>query len=83
NFPNPFYGSTSFSYRLKQPTRVTLKIFDVLGREIVTLVENELKDAGGHTVHFDATSNRLNPGVYYFSLSGNDANSVRKMIVER
>jgi hypothetical protein len=83
NYPNPFYGSTSFSYRLKQPACVTLKIFDLFGREIITLVNDELQEEGGHTVHFDAAANRLNPGVYYFSLSGNQVNSIRKMIIEQ
>lgn len=83
NYPNPFYGSTSFSYRLKQTTSVTLKIFDLFGREIITLVNNELQEEGGYTVHFDAAANRLSPGVYYFSLSGNELNSVRKMIIEQ
>lgn len=83
NFPNPFYGSTSFAFRLLQPERVTLRIFDMFGREISTLINDEMRDAGGHTVHFDATRYNLKPGVYYFSLSGIDVNRVRKMVIER
>lgn len=83
NFPNPFYGSTSFSFRLKRASKVTLKIFDLFGREIAILVNDEHTEPGGYTVHFDSGTFHLSPGVYYFSLSGSEVNQVRKMIIER
>jgi hypothetical protein len=83
NFPNPFYGSTSFSFKLKRSSVVSLKIFDLFGREIAALVNNEYKAPGGYTVHFDAEAYGLSPGVYYFSLSGSEVNVVRKMIIGR
>lgn len=83
NYPNPFFGSTSFSFRLKRASNVSLKIFDLFGCEIATLVNNEFKDPGYYTLHFNANAYRLAPGVYYFSLSGSEVNQVRKMIIEQ
>jgi hypothetical protein len=83
NFPNPFYGSTSFSFRLKRASNVTLRIFDLYGREVATIINNEYRAPGGYTVHFDADAYRLSPGVYYFSLAGSEVNQVRKMIIEK
>ncbi|MBE0639083.1 MAG: T9SS type A sorting domain-containing protein [Bacteroidales bacterium] len=83
NYPNPFYGSTGFSFRLKRASTISLKIFDLFGREVATLVDDEYRFPGNYTVHFDSRAYQLSPGVYYFSLSGNEVNQVRKMIIER
>jgi len=83
NYPNPFYGSTSFSFRLKRPSKVTLRIYNLFGAEIAMLINDEFRAAGNYTVHFDSRNHSLQPGVYYFSLSGNEVNQVRKMIIER
>jgi hypothetical protein len=83
NSPNPFYGNTSFSFTLKQSSEITLKISDLYSREIVKLIDNEYRLPGKYTVHFDSRKYLLSPGIYYFSLSGNMVNQVRKMIIER
>jgi hypothetical protein len=76
NYPNPFNPSTTISFSLPHATHVSLKVFDVLGREVATLV-NEFTTAGQHEVHFDATN--LASGVYFYNLMGGDFAQVKKM----
>jgi hypothetical protein len=66
NYPNPFNASTVISYSIARPAFVVLKIYDVLGNEIRTLVE-KFQTAGNHTVAFDASG--LSSGVYFYELS--------------
>lgn len=63
--PNPFSGTTTIRFVLADPRHVTLKVFDMLGREIVTLV-NSLLPPGQHSVVFSAGD--LPSGVYYYRL---------------
>jgi len=65
NYPNPFNPSTTISYRLPTQSIVTLKIFDLLGREVATLV-NDVEPPGYKSVNF--TANNLVSGVYYYRL---------------
>jgi ligand-binding sensor domain-containing protein len=62
NYPNPFNPSTIIDYQLPQAAKVSLKVYDMLGREVALLVDNE-KDAGYHAVTFDGS--RLSSGVYF------------------
>ena len=78
NFPNPFNPSTTIKYHLPKDGFVTLKIFDILGREIKTLV-NEQKSAGRYEVNFNAAS--LASGVYIYRMEADDFNSVRKLLL--
>jgi hypothetical protein len=80
NYPNPFNPSTTFNFWLPQRAYVTLKIFDVLGRELATLVENEIV-AGEHLVRFDAKD--LPSGVYFYRLASGKLMQTRKMTVVR
>ena len=77
NYPNPFNPSTTIKYSLSNPEIVTLKIFDVLGKEVATLV-NEQKPAGDYEVNFHAE--QLVSGVYYYKLIAGDFVSTKKMI---
>ncbi len=78
NFPNPFNPSTTIRYQIPQDGIVTLKIYDILGREVATLV-NEEKVAGKYEVNFNASS--LASGVYIYKIqSGSFVNS-KKMIL--
>jgi hypothetical protein len=82
NHPNPFNPSTIISYQLGTNSKVVLKIYDVLGKQIATLV-NEQESAGVHTVSFDAS--KLTSGVYLYNLKavgeGQTFISVKKMIL--
>jgi N-acetylmuramoyl-L-alanine amidase len=69
NFPNPFNPSTVIGYHLPADARVTLKVFDLLGREIATLVDGTVQ-AGSHAVTWNAGS--LGSGVYFARLSASD-----------
>jgi hypothetical protein len=85
NYPNPFNPSTKISFQLKVDSKVSLKVFDVLGQEVATLVNTNLV-AGGHSIDFDASS--LHSGVYLYRIeaSGNDGSNfvdVKKMILTK
>jgi tetratricopeptide (TPR) repeat protein len=62
NYPNPFNPSTTISYQLPAAGHVILKVYDVLGREVLTLVD-EIKDAGSHTATFDGS--KFSSGIYF------------------
>jgi len=78
NYPNPFNPSTSISFTIQNKAFVTLKIFNVLGNEITTLVSKNL-DEGKHTVQFDA--NELPSGVYLYTLTADDFVDTKKMLL--
>jgi hypothetical protein len=80
NYPNPFNPSTRIEYQLSKSGYVTLKIYDILGREIKTLVEGNEK-AGNYSVSFNAT--KLASGVYFYRLSANGFTSVKKMVLAK
>jgi hypothetical protein len=80
NYPNPFNPTTRISYSIAEAGFVTLKIFDILGREVSTLV-NEEKGAGMYDVIFNASD--LTTGVYIYTLQVNGYSQSRKMILLR
>ncbi len=80
NYPNPFNPSTQINYKVGEGGLVNLKVYNILGIEVATLV-NEYKPAGNHQVSFD--DNGLSSGVYIYNLSVNDFTNTRKMILEK
>jgi hypothetical protein len=81
NYPNPFNPSTRISYSLEHDGFVTLRVFDLIGREVARLV-NEHQVAGSYTVTFDAASvGRLGTGAYFYHLESGPFRSVRKMLL--
>jgi hypothetical protein len=78
NYPNPFNSSTKIIYRILNTTSVSLKVYDLLGREIATLV-NEEKPAGNYDIEFDGSS--LSSGIYFYKLRAENFSSVKKMIL--
>jgi len=80
NYPNPFRQSTTISYQLPDDGLVSLKVYNVIGNEVTTLV-NANQKAGSHTIQFNA--NDLNSGVYYYTLKYNDQVRTNKMFLVR
>jgi hypothetical protein len=78
NYPNPFNPVTSINYSIPQPAKVELKVYDLLGQEVKTLV-NEIKSPGEYTVKFDAGS--LASGIYFYRIEAADFISTKKMIL--
>ena len=78
NFPNPFNPTTVISYSLPQQGHVTLQVFDLLGREIATLV-NQALPAGRYQAHWNA--NDVKSGVYFYRLQSGDAVQVRRLML--
>lgn len=76
NYPNPFNPATIISYSLSAPGQVSLKVYDVLGREVSTLV-NENQNTGKHIVNFDGS--RLATGIYFYILRTNNFVLSKKM----
>lgn len=82
NYPNPFNPSTVINYQTASTGFVTLKIFDVLGNEVETLV-NEVQEAGSYTVQFSSTKNQLASGVYFYRLKTVGFTETKKMVLLR
>jgi len=80
NFPNPFNPTTHLRFAIADLRFVTLKVFDVLGQEVATLVNNTMP-AGSYDVAFDARS--LSSGVYFYRLSAGGIVQTKKMILEK
>ncbi|MGB3019547.1 MAG: M43 family zinc metalloprotease [Ignavibacteria bacterium] len=78
NHPNPFNPTTSISFNLPAAGQVSLKVFDISGKEVAGLVDNYL-EAGRHSVNFDASA--LSSGVYYYKLASGNNVSMRKMLL--
>ena len=78
NYPNPFNPSTTILFSIPERAVVTLKIYDILGKEVAVLL-NEEKDAGEHNVNFDALD--LTSGIYFYQLRAGDFISTKKMIL--
>jgi hypothetical protein len=78
NYPNPFNPVTNIQYDLPHDVFVSIKIYDITGREIVTLV-NEFKEAGYYITSFDGA--RLSSGVYYYKIKAGNYEAVKKMIL--
>ena len=80
NYPNPFNPTTTIKYSIPKQSLVTLKIYDILGRQITTLV-NEEKPAGNYKIKYDASS--LASGVYFYRLQAGNFVQTKKMILLR
>jgi hypothetical protein len=77
NYPNPFNPETKITFRLSEPLYISIKVYNILGKEIATLL-NEFITAGTYSVNFYGTD--LSSGVYFYSLSAGNFNQTRKMI---
>lgn len=80
NFPNPFNPSTIIKYQLKESVFVSLKVYDILGKEVAVLV-NDIQTAGEHKLNFNAMS--LTSGMYIYRLQAGSYIECRKMMLIR
>jgi enterochelin esterase-like enzyme len=78
NYPNPFNPSTKINFAVPQSSNVIIKVFDILGKEVETII-NEEKPAGSYEVKFDATG--LTSGVYFYQIKSGDYIETKKMIL--
>ncbi len=78
NYPNPFNPVTKINFALPKQGFVSLKVYDVLGREVSTLV-NEVKQAGSYSVDFDASY--LSSGVYFYRIESGNFSDIKRMIL--
>mgnify|MGYP000592663724 CR=1 FL=1 len=78
NFPNPFNPSTTINFAITVRSLYSLKIYDMLGREVALLFNRELMP-GNHKINFDAK--KLSSGVYFYKLTGNNNSIVKKMLL--
>jgi len=79
NYPNPFNPSTTIQYELPKESDVTIKLFDLLGKEIATVLRGK-KRGGKHTVVVDFNKYKLSTGIYFYTLLTNDAVITHKLI---
>jgi hypothetical protein len=78
NFPNPFNPTTMINYALPKAGNVVLKVYDVLGKEVATLI-NDFKESGRYSVEFDAS--KLSSGMYIYKLTSDKFTEVKKMML--
>jgi uncharacterized lipoprotein YddW (UPF0748 family) len=78
NYPNPFNPSTEIGFQLLKSGLVTLKVYDMLGREVAVLINKEISE-GYHSVNFNAVN--LSSGLYLYQLSAGNFTSVKKMVL--
>ncbi len=85
NYPNPFNPSTVIKYSLAKPSSVSIKIYNILGENVASLVNSEVKDAGSYNVNFNAS--HISSGIYFYEINANaldgseNFNSIKKMIL--
>jgi photosystem II stability/assembly factor-like uncharacterized protein len=80
NFPNPFNSTTTIQYRLSRETHVVLKVFDLVGKEVATIIR-AVELPGDRSVLFDASG--LSTGVYFYRLQAGSHSQTRKLVVIR
>lgn len=80
NYPNPFNPTTQINYNLPVSDFLTLKIYDVIGNEVATLV-NENKIAGSYNITFDAGKYNLSSGVYFYKLQAGEFSETKRMVL--
>jgi len=78
NYPNPFNPSTAIEFEIAHPSRVRLTVYDVLGKEVVRLLDEE-RSAGHYSIRFDASG--VPSGVYFYRLSADGYSQTRKLVV--
>ena len=78
NYPNPFNPSTAISFDLPLRSFVSLKVFDILGREVSTIASGEM-EAGSYTLQWNAAN--MSSGVYFYRIQSGSFEAVKKMML--
>jgi len=78
NYPNPFNSSTTIRFDIKEASHVSLKVFDLLGREVDILVNNNFS-AGTYTVSWETS--RVASGIYFYSIKSGDFAATKKLLL--
>ena len=81
NYPNPFNPSTTINFSIPKASYVTLKVYDVVGKEVASIISRDLQ-AGNYTEQFVASSN-LSSGVYFYQLIAGDFSQTKKFILNK
>ena len=82
NYPNPFNPTTVIKYQISESNIITLKVYNLLGQEIVTLV-NESKQSGNYVLNLDMSKYKLSSGIYYYVLCAGNFSDTKKMMYIR
>ncbi|MGB9664512.1 MAG: T9SS type A sorting domain-containing protein, partial [Ignavibacteria bacterium] len=79
NYPNPFNPSTTINFALPKESNVTLKVYNMIGQEVMTLLNNERMSAGYHSVKVNGS--KLTSGVYIYKLQAGEFIATKKMVL--
>jgi len=82
NHPNPFNPETTILYQMPEDGLVSLKLYDILGNEVATLV-NQLEKAGKHSINFNSQDYNLSSGIYIYRLQTNTLTAIKKMVLSK
>ncbi|MBK7379429.1 MAG: immune inhibitor A [Ignavibacteriales bacterium] len=80
NYPNPFNPSTKIYYSIPQAGKVTIKVYNILGSEVATLVD-DVKDSGRHNVEFNSEGKNITSGIYFYTITAGSFKQTRKMLM--
>jgi len=81
NYPNPFDDATYIAFKLRRPENVYLEVFDITGKCVARLINNESCETGRHVVTFDRKAFSAPPGFYYYHLRYGDTSIIKKMLI--
>jgi hypothetical protein len=80
NYPNPFNPSTTIEYTIPENSRVTLKVYDIIGKEVATLVDKD-QNSGSYIVVWNAES--LSSGIYFYRITAGDYTDTKRMVLKK
>ena len=83
NFPNPFNPATTIQYGLPSPSRVTVRVYNILGEEVISLITDEIQDPGYHLITWDgrnASGTSASSGLYFYQIRARDTASTSSSV---
>lgn len=81
NYPNPFNPGTIINYQLPVASNVSLIVYDILGRKVAELINDEWKEAGYHQFNFSAVSYHLSSGIYFYRIQTDAFSDIKKFVL--